>query len=558
MIVAAGNRQKKAQGERGAALVLVLMLSAVFLLLMGSLIDVLAIESQNAIESADSDAALTAAYSGVDALILAMEEYYQNSVQNGQFPTSATCAFSRPGGGTITTTCNATLMKTWNTSGQNYYLIESTGHATPSTAQEIDRTVDALVKEIPFGAYSQFTVTETSNTGGPVWYSSGQYFNGPVYSGGPMHIRYDSGAQKPIFPDGFTTTGSPGQIHWYDIVDGDNSGPNTPSEVQSVYGTSSPSFIQGTLSLPALAQNLVVFSEAYYGDAQHADPSLLPGSSVPNGVYVDGNSNCQAPTLCTGIFVQGDVTITSSSVASPNGDLSSGSETWNFDLGNNNTAQVTVDFGSHTTTVTSGGSTTTYNGVLSGEPGNGNLGNGAIFVNGSVTIKDGSSVHGQYTLAVPDPPQQNTEKMTLQGSLTYSSDPTKGPSEDELALWADKIMLDAGGSAVSIDGMLLTGYANECSNSPKCGGYFANIHCNAAGCSGGGTGTLTLDGSIIENMRGKLGVVDAGGNPIGGYLRNLKYDARLGAFPPPFSPTTNLYSIVALSDRGTFFKGSTP
>jgi hypothetical protein len=63
-------------------------------------------------------------------------------------------------------------------------------------------------------------------------------------------------------------------------------------------------------------------------------------------------------------------------------------------------------------------------------------------------------------------------------------------------------------------------------------------------------GTLTVYGSDIENLRGKMGIVDGSGSPVAGYVRNQTYDPRLGANPPPFSPTTNLYSIVALQDVG--------
>jgi hypothetical protein len=549
-------RQDARRSARGVALILVMMVAAVFLILMGTLIDVLAIESQNSIESADAEAALTAAYSGVDLLILQTEEYYQNSIQNGQPPQMADCSFNEPGGGTVHTQCHSILLRTWNGSGLNYYLIESTGTALPlDDTQTVTRTVQALVKEIPFGAYAMFSETDTPNTGGAVWYSSGQSYTGPVYSGGPMHIRYDSNSTSPIFPDGFTSSMPESSIKWYNIETGENKPPKTPNEMYSVYGASGqPSFPSSTQSLPGFAQNLVVFSEAYFGDSTHDDPKYLPTSD--RGVFVNqGNQGCGG-AICTGIFVQGDADLKASSVASPQGDLSSGTQTWEFDPptgidpnGIPNKVTITVDFGQGTTTVVdSGGGTKVYSGLASGEAGNGSNGNGAIFVNGSLNVNDGGTVHGQYTLAVPDPPQ-NSESMTLGGSLQYSSDPLKGPSQDELALWADKIWLNSSNNNPIIDGMILTGYFNECIDSRKCGGYFANQNCNGSSCTGG-TGSLSLYGSIIENMRGKMGVVGPDGNLLGGYLKNASYDPRLGANPPPFSPTTNLYSIIALNDHG--------
>src|SRR5215469_10658017 len=162
--------------ERGAALVLVLMLVAVFLILMGSLVDALALESQNSIESADSAAAVTAAYSGVDLMILSIEEFYDNGIQGGQPPQSVDCGFTQPGGVNATTSCHATIDQSWNTTGINYYLIRSTGSAAPSQNQEVQRQVVALIKQVPFGAYAHFSESEHSNTGGAIWYSSKQSF----------------------------------------------------------------------------------------------------------------------------------------------------------------------------------------------------------------------------------------------------------------------------------------------------------------------------------------------------------------------------------------------
>lgn len=535
--------------QRGAALVLVMMLVAVFLILMGSLIDALALESQSSIESADSAAAVTAAYSGVDLMILSIEEFYDNGIKGGQPPPSIACGFGQPAGGSVTTGCFASIDKAWNGSGINYYLIRSTGKAIPAPNQEVDRQVLALIKQVPFGAYAHFSESEHSNTGGPIWYSSHQSFNGPVYSGGNMHIMYDSSSGTPIFPMGFTTDQPKVNIHWYDIADGNHSQPNTQQELYSVYGTSGPTFAPSGIDLPGFAQNLDVFSEAYFGDDQHGDTSDLQKAGQTPGVSVNGgDTNCPSSTLCTGIFVSGTgVTVLATSVASPGGDLSSGTQTWLF-KGNFPDTTVTVDFGANTTTVSVGGNTKTYSGVASGEPSDRSQGNGAIFVDGSLEVEDGSTVHGQYTVAVPDPPSTN-ERIQLDGSVTDASDPTKGPSQDELALWADTVKLKSNDANPIIEAMVLTGYSNECTNN-NCGGWFGNFYCSASGCNGGGTGTLTLYGSDIENLRGKMGVADSSGTISAGYMRDQTYDPRLGANPPPFSPTTNLFSIVALQDTG--------
>jgi hypothetical protein len=546
---AARARDRKPQ--RGAALILVLLLVSVFLILMGSVIDVLALESQSSIESADSAAAVSAAYSGVDLMILSIEEFYDNGIQGGQPPQAVSCQFSKPGGGSVSTSCIATIAKTWNGNGINYYLIRSSGSAFPTPEKEVDRQVVALIKQVPFGAYAHFSESEHSNTGGSIWYSSKQSFDGPVYSGGNMHIMYDSSSTTPIFPMGFTTDQSAQNLHWMDVVDGNNSKPNSQQEYYSVFGTSSPTFTQSAINLPGFAQNLDIFSEAFYGDNQHGTSDDLQAAGQTDGVYVNGGDpNCPSGTLCSGVFVAGtDVSIVATSVGDPNGDLSSGSQTWTISSPSFATTTVTVDFGANTTTVAvQGGSTKTYTGVASGEQSDRSQGNGALFVDGSLSISDGSTVHGQYTVAVPDPPINN-EGITLLGSVTDKSDPRDGPSQDELALWADTVALKSGNNNPIVEAMVLTGYANECTQN-NCGGWFANSYCKASGCNGGGTGTLTLYGSDIENLRGKMGTVDSNGDPVAGYLRGQTYDPRLGAVPPPFSPTTNLYSIVAIQDVG--------
>ena len=528
------------------------MLVAVFLILMGSLIDVLAIESQNSTESANSSAAVTAAYSGVDLMILSIEEFYQNGIQGGQPPKTIACDFGRPGGGAITTQCSATIDQTWNSTGINYFLIRSTGSALPSTDKEVDRQVVALVKQVPFGAYAHFSESENSNTGDKIWYSWRQSFDGPVYSGGSMHIMYNGNNWRtPIFPMGFTTDQPKSHIHWYDAENQDGKPPQTQDQVLSVFGTSNPTFAQNAINLPGFAQNLAVFSEAFYGDDTHDNNTDLAAAGQNKGVFVNGGDpNCPSGTLCSGIFVSGNnVQISGSSVADPNGTLASGTQTWQISSPDFATTTVTVNFGANTTTVSVGGSTKTYAGVASGEQSDSSQGNGAFFVDGNLTVADGTTVHGQYTVAVPDPPVNN-EGITLDGSVKDATDPQGGnPSQDELALWADTISLNATESKVTVEAMVLTGYANECVQK-NCGGWFGNVYCKQSGCNGGGQGILTLYGSDIENLYGKMGVVDDNGDPLAGYIREQTYDPRLGAVPPPFSPTTNLSSVVALQDVG--------
>jgi hypothetical protein len=537
--------------QRGAALVLVLMVTVVFLILIGSLIDILAIEWRDADTSARSNSALTAAYAGVDAMILDIEEFYVHSVQTGNVPTQVQATFPDPGGGQSTTSYVAWIPQQWHGNGLNYYLINSDGSngASPNT---VTRGVSALVREIPFTTYAMWTNSETSNTGNGVYYTDGQHYGGLVYSGGPMHVRYssDPAPDFPIFGDGFQIAqGS--WVQWYDTTNGDTKPPSTPAELAAVFGSGGETHVPHQ-DLPGLSQNLVVFSESFYGDAVHNGSSdLAKAASQPPGIYVNG----VPPTggnLSTGIFVNGDAEVKATG-SSPDGQLNDGTQI--FDIKSPTGAfpetTVTIDFSTNTTTISGSNSTATYTGVPSGASA---TGNGAIFVNGDLQVDGGSTIHGQYDMAVPDPPTNN-EKITLTGSVKYASDPYGNPnnanSQDELALWANNIGLDDTTSGnIEIDGLIMTGYFQECTHR-SCGGTFYNVYCDPSGCSGSGMGNMALFGSLVQNIRGKFGEVDSNLHLVSGFLRNDVYDQRLGAVPPPFSPTTNLYSIVALTDDGT-------
>src|SRR5579864_338932 len=554
--------------ERGAALMLVLMVTVVFLILMGSLIDVLAIEWRDATTSEQSNAALTAAYSGVDAMILEIEDFYANSVQGGQVPQNVSATFPDPAGGQPTTAYNATVARTWSGNGLNYYLIISTGTNGDLTgSNKVQRTVRALVREIPFTADAMWTGHEHTNTGGFVFYTSGQNYGGPVYSGGPMHIRYQSptpASPPPIFSDGVQTTQTP---VWFDVTNSNTGQPSNPAEVAAVYGSGPQMSIVQPQTLPGFAQNLVVFSESYYGDAVHNDSTdLATAGSLPVGIYVDKSiPSGGGQPLTSGIFVNADATITATG-SSPDGLLTDGTQTFVFTpppnpIGDSHalvgTVTVTVDFANNQTTVTENGATTVFNGVASGEQSNSSSGNGAIFVNGTATIAD-STIHGQYTIAAPDPPTlpgSSAQTIVVEGSIKYAADPypfgqnpNAANSQDELALWANDIKLnDTTSGNIEVDGLLMTGFLNECSSGPCRDGTFFNKNCGPAAC-GGGIGDMTLYGSLVQNIRGKFGVVSANLALLGGFLRTDVYDSRLGAVPPPFSPTTNIYSIVAVQN----------
>jgi len=225
---------------------------------------------------------------------------------------------------------------------------------------------------------------------------------------------------------------------------------------------------------------------------------------------------------------------------------------------------VAIDFNANggigTTTVTGPGNViTSYTGIASGQPAGGSGGNGSIFINGNVTIAGGTdatgligksaigaTVHGSYTIGVPDYITNHADSITLNKSITDLD--ASSSSNDVLALWANDIKLSNNAdAAVDVDALMLTGYYGECTIAACNDGTLYNKSCTASTCGGGAGRTLNILGSLVENIRGKLGTAVVGQTSCAtGFCRRMMYDQRLGSRPPPFSPTTNKYQIIAL------------
>jgi hypothetical protein len=238
--------------------------------------------------------------------------------------------------------------------------------------------------------------------------------------------------------------------------------------------------------------------------------------------------------LTTGIYVNGDATISGASAGA--------TETLTI-KGSFPTYQVTIDFGKDTTTISKGGiKGPTYSGVPSGDNGLG-AGNGAIFVNGNATLTLGTVIQGDYVLTVPDfSTIQKNIILSGSGDVTYN-DPTK----DELGLWANNVILNTSASNITLDASIIAGFPSE----PKTNGGFYNNRCNASTCTAGNQGTLTLNGALMQNMRGAVGKFISQTPPVHvGFDRHINYDTRLASNPPPFYPVTGNYSIVAWDDEG--------
>lgn len=508
---------QSSRAQRGIAMITALLMTVVMLILIGTLMTSVVNELQLTGLHGQSNEALRAAYAGVEEMQYQFE-LNDAGLAPGATPAPQSATYTDDDGKSVSYQSDVDPA-TW-TSVLPYYIIHATGTAGTAT-----RRVDALLQKQPFSAYNMFTISETNNVGGAVYYASGETFNGPIYSGGPMRVWYQDG-QPAIFRDQVTTANTP---VWAP------SAPTTGADWAAIITNQSNwKQVSTPLTLPTANDNKAVQYAAFDGNPQPATPPTLPTVA---GLYIDGKAVAGGTgAITTGLYIVGPVTILST------GSLVGNTETLQLTMGS--TVQyVIIDFSAGTTVVQNAShvSIATYTGTPSGEQAPGVTGpNGAIFSTGAMTITANSSFRGSYTLAVPDGKGLTNPAMTITGSVTYAD--TSLSTTDELAFWANDIKLVDGTSAnIEIDGAMFTGYYGECSVSCT-DGTFYNPSCGATGLCTGGSGVLTLRGSLIENVRGKRGTL----GPASGFETNGVYDPRLARKPPPYTPTTTQYLVLAL------------
>jgi hypothetical protein len=505
--------------NRGMALVTVLLMTAVMMILVGALLTNLVNEVKLTGLHGQSNEALRAAYAGVE------EMQYQFELNDagaapGATPAPQSKSYTDDDGKNVTYASSVDTQK-WS-SVLPYYIVHSTGTAGGAT-----RKIDALIEKQPFSAFNMFTISEFTNVGGAVFYASGETFNGPVYSGGPMRVAYTDG--KPAIFNDEVITASP--VTWAPGA------PSTGADWASIISNQGNWHqVSAPLTLPTTNDNSAVQWAAFTGNPQPVSPPALPGAA---GLYINGTNvtGGGGGAIKTGLYISGAATVQSTGNAVTN------TEVLKLTMGGT-VETVTVNFGANTTIVTNAAGKTiaSYTGVPSGQQAPGVIGpNGAIFASGAMTITAGSSFRGQYTLGVPDGKGLPNPNINLSGSVTYAD--TSLTSTDELAFWANDIILNDNVNAnIEIDGAMFTGYYGECT--AVCNdGTFYNKNCSAAPTCTGGVGTLTMRGSLIENVRGKRGTL---GSTISGFETNGVYDPRLATKPPPYTPTTTQYIVLAL------------
>jgi type II secretory pathway pseudopilin PulG len=512
------TQARKSRMERGMALIATLMMITIFLILMGALMENLAREVNVTGMHGRSNASLRAAYYAIEDMQYQIE-WNDAGAAPGVVPGPiGPVGWTDVDGTNVQYTVSVDAQR-WP-SILPFYLVHAQG--TDGTSV---RSVDALIQKQPFSAYNYFTISEQTNLGGAVVYTNGEQFNGPVYSGGPMIIDYVTG-DLAIFTNQVTTASSP---IWIPAA------PSTPADWASII-TSQANFKQVSqpLQLPTVNDNNAVLYAALVGNPAPAVPPAPPAGVdmyINNASVVGGGG-----ALNSGIFIRGRALVSSSVVGSV--------DTFTIVINGALTYHLIVDYAGNTTKVTDalGAAVASYSGVPSGEQAPGVTGpDGAFFATGGYEFSANNVFKGLYTFAATDP-GGGLPTIWFDGSQTYSD-----PVNDELAFWANDIQLrDHVNGNIEIDGLLLTGYYGECT--AVCNdGTFYNPYCGVSVCApgplGSGVGVLTLKGSLIENVRGKRGTL---GSTISGFSTDSIFDSRLATKPPPFTPTTTQYNVIAI------------
>lgn len=189
---------------------------------------------------------------------------------------------------------------------------------------------------------------------------------------------------------------------------------------------------------------------------------------------------------------------------------------------------ATLTFNGGTTTVKTSSSTTIFTNVTSSWA-NG----GAIYVanNGTSTgskagtiYLEGGTVTGPLTVV-------SEASMYVENNITYTHNPVTTPTTtDALGLISqDNIWVDTGApAALTIDAaMIAAGTSGDGS-----AGSFSVINYSTRTP----TGTLTVYGGIVQDVRGAVGEANGSGTITDGYAKNYSYDPRFLTKPPPDYP----------------------
>ncbi len=523
---------------RGVALITVLFIIVVLAILIGALLTAVPMELRAVAFAGFDNRALYAADAGIEALTEGL------TVGNTSLGVGSLVA---PDGST--STYNATVIASASSCGSGENLIQSIG-TSPVGDQ---RKVYAVVAQTTLSSYGLWV---NNNPNGVYLVSGLSYYDGAIYLGGgpsdPQLVNYIVG-QRWIFNDQVTFAGASG-VNWF------NNGTSTTQPAQTntaawlavdAGGYSKVTVGGTTQPYPGAQQSIALANEAYGTPAG----TTYPAPKLGNAVYM----NQQLPgspggALASGIFVQGDSSITMTSSAYG---ATPSTMTWTFNTvsSDKNTISdpitVAVNYTSNTTTFTDTKTlkTTTYTGV----PAQTTLpssNSGIVFDNGTVTDVSGT-YNGAYTLAVPDDGSIDNAIYVANNIVAHDNPQTNSNSTDSFGLYANDVYIDDKSPSIpfnlTIQAAIVTGNATEVAAKTNDGTFTTRDDAGTLPLYG----KVNLYGALAENIYGET-YTWSGSKQVTGWGKNFLSDPRFSTCPPPGSPLVGkTWHLIAWKDEGT-------
>lgn len=463
--------------------------------------------------------AFNIAESGAGETILWLQQQTTAPTNTSNFTPSVLAGNVAVGSGFFTT-----VLKPDANNNVNYlktYTIVCVGTSGPSSdpnaKENVHKTLEVVWRQGSFGQYAYFTDAEKSPGGSTISWKAGEVCDGPAHSNNanstPFNINYN-GSTSPIFTDFLSSSAA--------SITYQPSAPTTTSALAKVYSMGSKGYM---LSAPVVK---MPDSSAVQQNAAWGDSSAQPTTT---GVYVRTNK-------AGGIYIVGDASIVMSRDTSGR-------------------QVIAITQSSKTTTITVNlAGTTTYTGTVgsgSASSPSSAVPNGVIYCTGAITGLSGEITDNLYsngkitarsawTIATN---AVNGKDVTIGNNLYYHTEPDKTKSAtDPINLAAATLGVVAHGISIpstaptnlKIDAVLMAGNNSTTDGSFQVTNYGSKTP----------VGTLTINGGIIQKVRGSVGTFNSStGQTSTGYTKNYHYDPRLATNPPPFYPTTGTYDKLS-------------
>ncbi|MBI2566673.1 MAG: pilus assembly PilX N-terminal domain-containing protein [Candidatus Schekmanbacteria bacterium] len=541
--------------QRGVALLLTLMVLTIVLIGAMALTLNSMTESTVVMATDASEGALNAAQSGI-ASALSWINNTPSGVVSGTEPVDVTDEVNdfigiqnddESHGGAYPQSLFSVVVDPRNAnqnSSSKYYLIRSTGKYTSAPGKTSLRQLEAVVEQLNFAGYSYFTTYELSSLGGTIWIIERDSFDGPVHTNDQFHIK--STATGPIFSTRAKVTSVA-----TDYVKYSPSQPAVQFNGGYEFGVEPIPLPENTAKLNAYASGGILLTGdtylTFYVDPTGPDPvpmvmienrdfstkpqctdrvtvagavpPLLPGTNfICRWPLLDpwrhDSSTQGAPGTANGIIaVQNGSLRVSTHLFYPSGPDPRDATWWG-----------TCPNGSGTTgpgcwdTVGGNGSNVCPCNNLVTTPSTPDLVPGLL---GQVTLASDQSIYIDNDVTYYDAPPAGTSVLGMvasQNILFTDNETTTAPA--------------GGNDTLTVQAVLMA----------------LETSIQAHNWAARGTGILNLLGGLIQERRGIVGTF-SGSTVVSGFVKNYQYDARLANTPPPYFPTTGIYTFMNVRER---------